>query len=76
MNKVVPTADDDWTRARSTASPENIARFTGKKTPCAITGACADCNSPDCICNQLVLTRRCNPPKRIKVILVGEDLGL
>ncbi|MGN0712402.1 MAG: lactate utilization protein [Anaerovoracaceae bacterium] len=76
MNKVVPTADDAWTRARCTASPENMARFTGKKTPCAVTGACANCNSPDCICNQLVLTRRCNPPKRIKVILVGEDLGL
>ena len=76
MNKVVPTADDAWIRARSTAGPENMARFTGKKTPCSVTGACADCNSPDCICNQLVLTRRCNPPKRIKVILVGEDLGL
>lgn len=76
MNKVVKTLDDAWSRARNTAAPENMARFTGLQTPCAITGSCSDCLSPDCICNQLVHTRRCKPPKRIKVILIGEDFGL
>ena len=76
MNKVVKTLDDAWSRARNTAAPENMARFDGLKTPCKITGACGDCLSPDCICNQLVHTRRCKPPKRIKVLLIGEDLGL
>ena len=76
MNKVVKTVDDAWSRARGTAAPENMARFDGLKTPCKITGSCADCLSPDCICNQLVHTRRCKPPKRIKVLLIGEDLGL
>ena len=76
MNKVVKTLDDAWSRARNTAAPENMARFDFLKAPCRITGSCADCISPDCICNQLVHTRRCNPPKRIKVLLVGEDLGL
>ncbi len=76
MNKVVKTVDDAWSRARNTAAPENMARFDGLKTPCKVTGSCADCLSPDCICNQLVHTRRCKPPKRIKVFLIGEDLGL
>lgn len=76
MNKVVKTVDDAWSRARNTAAPENMARFAGLETPCAVTGSCGNCLSADCICNQLVYTRRCNPPKRIKVILIGEDLGL
>ena len=76
MNKVVKTLDDAWSRARNTAAPANMTRFDFLKAPCKITGACADCISPDCICNQLVHTRRCNPPKRIKVLLIGEDLGL
>ena len=29
-----------------------------------------------CICNQILITRNCNPPGRIKFILVGEELGL
>ena len=35
-----------------------------------------DGNSPDCICSKLVITRFCMPERRIKVVLVGEDLGL
>ena len=46
-----------------------------KKTPCAITGACADCLSPDCICNQVVITRRSGIKGRIKVLLIGESFG-
>ena len=74
MNKVEPTLEAAITRARTVASPINMQRFS-KKTPCAVTGMCADCNSPDSICNQMVRTRRCAPAGRIKVILVGENLG-
>lgn len=76
MNKIVKTLDDAWSRARNTAAPENMSRFEGLNTPCKSTGSCGDCLSPDCICNQLVHTRRCKPAGRIKVILIGEDLGL
>ena len=38
------------------------------------TGLCADCLSPECICSQIVVTRR-SSGGRIKVILVGEELG-
>lgn len=76
MNKVVKTLEDAYGRARNIAAPSNMQRFPKNQTPCNLTGACADCNSADCICNQIVVTRRSNPPKRIKVILIGEEIGL
>ena len=75
MNKVLGTLDDAVARARNVAAPANAQRFD-IKTPCAVTGSCGDCASPDCICCQMVITRVCRPAGRIKVILVGEDLGL
>ena len=74
INKLVPTVMDAATRARTIAAPINTQRFD-IQTPCKIDGICHDCNSPDCICNHIVRTRRCNKPGRIKVILVGEPLG-
>lgn len=74
MNKVVPTLGDAITRARTIAAPINMQRFP-KPTPCGITGMCGDYLSSDSICNQFVRTRRCQPKERIKVILVGENLG-
>ena len=74
MNKLVSNVMDAANRARTTAAPINAQRFD-IKTPCKIDGACHDCNSPDSICSYIVRTRRCNPEGRIKVILVGENLG-
>ena len=76
MNKVTSTLEDAVTRARTIAAPSNVQRFPSLKTPCNEAGACADCRSPDCICNFIVHTRNCKPAGRIKVILVGKDLGL
>ena len=74
MNKVCDTLDAAVTRARTIAAPMNKQRFDSK-TPCEVTGACADCKSDSCICNQILITRNCRPAGRIKVILVGEELG-
>lgn len=74
LNKVVPTVEDAVRRVRHTATPLNCIRLN-RNTPCASTGTCADCLAPDCICNQVVITRRSGNPDRIKVILVGEALG-
>lgn len=76
MNKVVDTLDDAIVRARTVAAPRNKQRFPGAQTPCGATGTCADCKSPDSICNQILITRRSKPAGRIKFILVGEELGL
>ena len=75
MNKVVSTLDDAIARARHIAAPANLQRFD-VKTPCNTTGCCADCVSPQCSCAQIVVTRFSMNPNRIKVVLVGENLGL
>ena len=74
MNKVVRTIEDGIDRIRTKAAPANTVRLN-KNTPCAKTGECQDCYSPDCICSQTVITRRSGIPGRIKIILVNEDLG-
>ena len=74
MNKVAKTLEDAVKRARTIAAPINKQRFGGT-TPCAKTGSCGDCKAEDCICCQMLVTRVCRPAGRIKVILVGEDLG-
>ena len=78
INKVMPSLDDAIKRARNVAAPTNMQRVAGngiRQTPCFGIGSCSDCNSTDSICSHIVITRLCNPPKRIKVILTGETLG-
>lgn len=74
MNKVVNSVEAGIERIRTKAAPPNTTRLN-KDTPCARTGVCGDCFSPDCICSQTVVTRRSGVPGRIKIILVNEDLG-
>lgn len=74
MNKIVSNVEDGIQRVRDFAAPPNCVRLD-KKTPCVSTGRCGDCLSPDCICSHTVITRRSGIPGRIKVILVGEELG-
>ena len=76
MNKVVKDMDAAYSRVRNYAAPVNNQRFPNSKAPCSITGECANCLSPDSICCQFVETRMCKPAGRIKIILVGEDLGI
>ena len=73
MNKVAGSLEEAYVRARRFAAPVNAQRFDFE-TPCSKTGMCADCLSPQCICSQMVVTRRTSSG-RIKVILVGDDLG-
>ena len=74
MNKVMDTLDAAVVRARTIAAPMNKQRFASQ-TPCEVTGTCGDCKSEGCICNQILVTRNSKPAGRIKMILVGEDLG-
>jgi hypothetical protein len=76
MNKIARTYKDAIVRARTIAAPMNIQRFPYLETPCSETGSCGDCLSPDTICSFIVTTRFCKPKGRIKVILIGKDLGL
>ena len=74
MNKVCKDADAAMKRARNVAAPTNAQRF-GLSTPCAKTGSCMDCKSPDTICCQFLMTRFSRHAGRIHVILVNDALG-
>lgn len=74
INKVTKNLESAIERTRNLASPMNKQRFGGT-TPCLKNGICGDCLCEDTICNQFVITRACRPKGRIKVILVGENLG-
>ncbi len=74
MNKICNDVDGAMKRARNVAAPINAQRF-GLSTPCAKTGACMDCKSPDTICCQFLITRFSRHEGRIHVILVNDNLG-
>ena len=74
MNKVCDDIDGAMKRARSVAATANAQRF-GLSTPCAKTGSCLNCKSPDTICCQFLITRFSRHAGRIHVILVNDNLG-
>ena len=74
MNKICDDLDGAMKRARNVAAPINAQRF-GLSTPCAKTGSCFDCKSPDTICCQFLITRFSRHEGRIHVILVNDNLG-
>ena len=73
MNKVTTDLDTAVKRVRCKACPPNALRV-GAATPCSKTGVCHECLGGT-ICCQIVTTRQSRIKDRIKVILVGEDLG-
>ena len=52
------------------------AKRTEHKTPCAVTGKCNDCDSPDRICNITVILEKRSMCTDLSIILINEDLGL
>lgn len=73
MNKIVRNVEEGISRTRNIAAPPNCIRLN-KNTPCAANGVCGNCLK-ETICDQIVITRASRVPNRIKVILVGEELG-
>jgi L-lactate utilization protein LutB len=73
-NKVVENVDAAVARIKNYAAPVNTRRLD-KKTPCAATSYCQDCNSPDRVCNVWTITEKCYPKGRVKIILINDDLG-
>lgn len=74
MNKVTKDVEEGFKRTRVCACPPNGVRLN-KSTPCAKVGRCGECLTDECMCNQFVVTRRSGYKGRIKVFLVGEELG-
>lgn len=74
INKLVKDEAAAYERLRNFAAPSNSVRLS-RKTPCAITGQCSNCNSPDRICASYATIRWQTRPDRIHVILVNKILG-
>ena len=75
VNKITEDLSSAIDRARNVASPLNAKRL-GRKTPCAIKGdKCYDCDSPERICNGMVIHYKKMGSCDMEVVLVKEALG-
>jgi len=74
VNKIVKDLTEAHRRAQEWAAPMN-ARRLGVKTPCAETGLCTDCDSPQRICNIYTILAKRPVRTEFTVLLVGEPLG-
>ena len=74
MNKLCRDEESAMKRVRNYAAPMNAIRLE-QNTHCSKTGHCHDCLVEDTICCQVLVTRKSRHDNRIKVILVGEELG-
>jgi hypothetical protein len=75
VNKIVKDLAAAEKRVKEWVAPQNIKRLN-RKTPCAETGVCGDCSSPDRICNIYVTLAKRPSRTDIIIILVGERLGI
>lgn len=75
-NKIV---EGDFTdgikRIKNESAPPNAMRL-GKETPCAKTGFCHDCASPDRICHVTTIIDSKPSGTDLHVLVVNEDMGL
>ena len=85
INKIVKDLDEAVVRLKTVASPKNTKRL-GCDTYCAREGECLamgrdasymcdGCKSPERICCNYVVSARQRHKDRMKVIIVGEELG-
>lgn len=74
INKIVKNLEEAEKRVRNYAAPMDAKRLN-KNTPCTTTGYCMDCKSSDRICNDFTIITRQFIKDRIKVIIVGKELG-
>lgn len=74
INKIVKNIEEAEKRVRNYAAPIDAKRLN-KDTPCTKLGYCVDCKSPNRICNHFTIIRRQFDKDRIKVIIIGEELG-
>lgn len=73
-NKIVADLPAAVERVKKIAAPANATRLHCK-TPCAAVGECMDCHSDGRICCNYLVSAQQRHQDRIKVILVGEELG-
>ena len=75
-NKIEPNLERAIWRAKNIAAPKNALRFN-LNTPCVKAGGkmCFDCNSPDRICNGLLVVSNPMKSQEVELIFIDEELG-
>jgi len=73
--KVVSDVGEALRRIKAVAAPRNTKRLK-LSTPCATSGFCEDCDSPQRICRVYSIIERKPPHSDITVLLCGEPMGL
>jgi L-lactate utilization protein LutB len=74
-NKIVKDVDAAIYRIKNVIAPVH-ARQKNYATPCAKTGKCGDCNSPQRICSVTMILEKKPYHAEISVIIIDADLGL
>ena len=73
-NKIVKNEAEAIERVKSIVAPANTKRLN-RKTPCATTGMCVNCSSPDRICDNYTTIKKQVQRDRMHVIFLNENLG-
>lgn len=74
INKIVRDVESAVKRVEDITGPINMKRIN-RNTPCTKTGYCHNCDSSERGCNEYVLIKKQGVKGRIKVIIVGKELG-
>ena len=73
-NKIAPDIPSAIKRAKDIAAAKNAVRLN-RKTPCAATGVCHNCSSPDRICGMTLIVERPGTGMDVEILFVNEELG-
>jgi L-lactate utilization protein LutB len=73
INKLVDDIDGAMKRIKENTYKN--ARRLNLKTPCAITGKCNDCDSPQRMCNVTTIIEKKPTKIDIEIVIIGESLG-
>lgn len=73
MNKITKDLDDALEHIKSNTYKN--ARRLKLNTPCAITGKCNDCDSPQRMCNVTVIIEKKPNKVEIEVMIINKELG-
>ena len=74
INKLTADLSSALIRIKEVAAPLR-ARSLGLNTPCAKTGICVDCNSPQRICRITTILHRKPTLTKVSVIIINKELG-
>lgn len=72
-NKIVKTVDEAIERIKNNAYKNS--RRLKLNTPCAITGKCNDCDSPQRMCSVTTIIERKPTKTDLRVVLIDKELG-